>query len=276
MDLWITPAVGVTSALIKNRADVLKIWDKLVAKVAGPAIDIAVVGQQGVGKTVLVDHLTGDAFSPEYQPPGQSNTVEKDSRRVNRHRYRFAVVPGQPIHRDRISDLDHELTERKRLDGVVYVVSNGYHEKRKLMSERIAGHLEDVDLATAQSRALASELDDLRRTLEIIRRGIKKSGQPSWLILAVNKVDLYGSDEELQAVQSRYLSPDSPFRQSLDEFSNQVGSDNFMWTATPVCSWLENFSVGNETVKTQYNQAQRNASLLAFFSSVEKVSEAKA
>jgi GTPase SAR1 family protein len=275
MDPWVTPTVSAATAVIKNREHVAKAWDRILAKTIGRGFNIAIVGEAGVGKTVLVDHLVGDAFSADYRPPGRSARVEKDSRKLNKHRYKFSVVPGQPIHRDRIRDLEDVLTGKPHLDGIIYMVANGYHELRTTFAEDIAASIQLTDIAQLRERRLQAELADFRSTLALLRRSIGEHRQPSWMILAVNKADLFCSPDALAVAREQYVGESSEFRQAVDEFLSQVGSDNFKWTAIPTCAWLEAFSVGDERIPSSLSIDQRNAMLHSLFDVMERTCQGK-
>ena len=275
MDPWVTPTISAATAVIKNREQLSKAWDRILAKTIGRGFNVAIVGEAGVGKTVLVDHLVGDAFAGNYSPPGQSSRIENDSRRLNKHRYKFSVVPGQPIHRDRIRDVDEVLAGKPHLDVVIYVVANGYHELRTTTAEDIAANMQLTNIVQLRERRIQAELSDFQATLSILRRPIREHRQPSAMILAANKADLYCSEVELAAARQRYVGEASEFRTAMDEFRAQVGSDNFQWTAIPTCSWLETFSIGDEKVASGLSIAQRNAMLHSFFDVLERICQGK-
>jgi GTPase SAR1 family protein len=272
VDPWVTPSINLTITAFKNRKAIAKAWDRAARRVGGRGFRFVVAGEPGVGKSVLMDHLSGDAFAAKYKPPGTSPNIEKDSRRVHRNRYRFEVVPGQAAHRDRISDLSKTLKAKEGPDGVIYVVANGLHELRStLVEDQIAMAAFD-DLSSYQANRREAELNGLVETLKIMRETIREKRRPSWLILAVNKADLFGSQTELDGAKTHYLSSGSPFRQAVDEFRAQVGADNLLWSCVPTCSWLEPFRFGATDVRPQFSPEQRNAMLAGLMGTVEQLS----
>jgi hypothetical protein len=122
---------------------------------------------------------------------------------------------------------------------------------------------------------LNAEIDDFRDTLKILRRSINERKQPTWMIIAANKADLYSAPAELKAAQTTYVGGGSLFHEAMDEFLAQVGSDNFAWTAKPVCGWLEPFTFRSEVAPTTLTPMQRNVMLRDFLETVRLLSQGK-
>jgi hypothetical protein len=110
---------------------------------------------------------------------------------------------------------------------------------------------------------LLQELNDLDQTCERIREAHKNHKGPPWLIVAVDKADLYQDTIEKARL---YYSEDgnSEFSQRLRKLMSQAGSDNFRWTAVPVCSLVEDFTWNNKQQPTQITLEDRNAYLKQF------------
>ena len=65
---WVIPAAKL--ALDPNTQNaVKKAWNSVLNALLGRESTIAFTGMSGIGKTVLFDYLTGEAFRPGYQPP---------------------------------------------------------------------------------------------------------------------------------------------------------------------------------------------------------------
>jgi len=71
---WLIP---VAKEAYKSRAQIATSWERALTHIKGKKIEIAVTGLSGAGKTVLLDHLTGQAFHRGYKPPGRSRSLEK-------------------------------------------------------------------------------------------------------------------------------------------------------------------------------------------------------
>jgi energy-coupling factor transporter ATP-binding protein EcfA2 len=85
--------IGLTA--YQQRKPAIELWKRIYARVAGRSETIVITGMPGVGKSVLLDHMTGAAYKPGYNPPGTS--VKAETSRVYKPGSVSAltVVPGQ-------------------------------------------------------------------------------------------------------------------------------------------------------------------------------------
>jgi len=261
VDPWVTPAISIGSQALKHRNEAARLWQGLAARVLGPKSSIVVTGAAGVGKTVLVDHLTGDGLSADYQPPGRSIGAEKERVKHNKQRLVLTVVPGQHS-LPRLTTLDQSFNEKSPPDGLIFTAAYGFAEVREQYAREalVAQGLASLDDLLAAQRK--TEIDALEETLDLARRTIRLNRKPTWLLVAVNKVDLFA--DELVGAQQHYLSPDGDFSRTLDRFLLQVGKDNFTWNAQPVCGWLEDFTWNGEDRVSTLKPGQRNKMVLDF------------
>ena len=91
-------------------------------------------------------------------------------------------------------------------------------------------------------------------------------------MIAVTKIDLYY--DEIEIARDRYYHGESDFIERIQKLSNQVGSDNFVWDAFPVCSSLDNFVLGKETVVSKFKEDQRNYYIRNFLQKIKALCEA--
>jgi GTPase SAR1 family protein len=264
---WLLPAA---KGAYQHRKEIQTAWQKILATLSGKKTKMAFTGMAGVGKTVLFDYLRGEGYKRGYQPPGRSTSLEsKTVSASQRRRLAISVVPGQvsPVRRT----ATEELFEQKNsvVDGAVHVVSNGFVETRESWS---ASGLENGAFEQYREYRLDEELEDLNFTCELIRKAVQKFRKPKWLIVAVTKVDLYhGNLDEARQYYSQ--AGDSRFIERVKTLVGQVGSDNFSWTAAPVCTWLENFEWKNTKVVSTLKPQERDQFLASFANLLESYCE---
>lgn len=190
---------------------------------------VAVTGMTGVGKSELVEHLSGRPRSGGV-PESGSAVMEKRVRRDPRLRgYRFRVVPGENA-ATRLGALD-EVFHDNPVDGVLHVVANGFATGR-----RTAGTTGAVE--ARREEQLARELEDWTVTAHRIASMAVRRPQPTWLVVVVTKVDLYPDDIDA-AVRSYSPGSGTPFGDRLDELRALAGGAKLSVDVLPVCSHLE-------------------------------------
>jgi len=263
---WLIP---VAKEAYKSRAQIAGTWERVVTRVKGKKMEIAVTGLSGAGKTALLDHLTGKAFHLGYKPPGLSFSLEKGDMPAKGFRIGLSTIPGQDS-RPRLAALPKVFETKRPIDGVIHVVSNGFISLRERASQQVLINDLGVDtIEKLRQRFLKEELSDLEETLGYVRRSLRKSQKPTWMIVAVAKCDLF-QDKITDAERYYSRSGDSPFVQKMQSFMNQVGSDNFNWEAVPVASWLEDFQWGGEKLPSQFKQEERDHLIAKFAEVLEK------
>jgi len=263
---WLIP---VAKEAYKSRAQIATSWERALTHIKGRKIEIAVTGLSGAGKTVLLDHLTGQAFHRGYKPPGRSRSLEKGKVPAKGFRIGLSTIPGQDS-RPRLAALSDVFEAKHPVDGVIHVVSNGFISLREHTSQQVL--ISDLKVDTIDKLRqyfLEEELSDLEETLGYVRKSLRKSHKPTWLLVAVAKSDLF---YDKIADAERYYSPtgSGPFAEKMQGFMNQVGSDNFDWEAVPVAAWLEDFGWGGETLPSQFKQEQRDHFVGQFAEVLEK------
>ncbi len=189
---------------------------------------VAVTGMTGVGKTELVDHLSGRA-RPGGVPESGSAVMERRVRRDRRLRgFRFRVVPGENA-ATRLGALD-EVFHDTPVDGVLHVVANGYATGR-----RPAGTTGSVDADRAEQ--LRRELEDWTVTAHRIASMAVRRSHPTWLIVVVTKVDLFPDDID-DVVRGYSPGSGTPFGDRLDELRALAGGAKLSVDVLPACSHL--------------------------------------
>lgn len=244
-----------------NREHGMGLWDKALAKVLGPSYRIAFVGPGGIGKTVLLDHMTGKALKKGYKPPeAQSRNAETGGVKAKGRRLAFTVAPGQDAG-PKFDTYERIFDPAKPVNGVVFVAGFGFETIRSDYSVAVEREsLGRNTLETFRAAKLAEELSVLDEVLLRMRPALRASNPrcPAWMLVASTKADLYQNEI---AEAEAYYAPhkDSDFTARIREFACQVGTDNFEWDTVPVASWLEDFEWAGERVQSTLTKAERDA-----------------
>ncbi len=246
-------------AAIKNRETIKELLEGGLAAIFGKSTSIAFTGMEGVGKTVLLDHLTGKALKIDYQNPDQSQKVEKGKIRLPGQRLKISVVPGQDAN-PRLVAIDDLFSGKKPVEGVVHTVAFGFASIRNadIQNSLIKNH-KMTTFSKLNKYLLDKEFEDLASTCQAIRDAHRKYHKPMWLILAVDKIDLYYS--KLDGAREYYCKQSSRFAELLNRLKSHVGEDYFRWQAVPVCSCLESYEWNGKERQSQLNQNVRDAYL---------------
>jgi hypothetical protein len=230
-------------------------WEYLFGK----PFSIAFTGMQGVGKTALLDQLTGAASRPGYQQPLQSQAKESGTVRTAKSRILISVVPGQSSY-PRYVALQDVFSGKEPVQGVVHIVSWGHATIRTREAAESLLHDKGADtIEKVRGLHLKSEEEDLAETCQHIRAAHHKHRAPTWLILAVDKVDLYL--DQIDKAREWYASQSGPCGAILAELQQQLGADYFRWESVPVCACLERFEWNGQELHPQLDEQGRDAYL---------------
>ena len=175
---WALPAA---KGAWKNRKQVQSVWNTLITRLFGEKRSLAFTGMPGVGKTVLLDHMTGKAFKPGYEPPRQSEAAERGSFAAGGKRLALTVVPGQDS-APRAQALNSLFRGAAQPDGIVHVVAHGFVAlRRRDAIQVLLDHGRDT-LKKFLEYQRGQELDDLDETCREIRKAFQsESGRSGWL-----------------------------------------------------------------------------------------------
>lgn len=197
---------------------------------------VAVTGMTGVGKTVLVDSLCRRTSSPGPVEAGSAVMEYRVRRGGNLRGFRFRVVPGENA-ATRLGALDHVFHD-EAVDGVLHVVANGYATGR-----RVAGTSGPASVPREQQ--LARELEDWTITAHRIASMAVRREYPTWLIVVVNKVDLFADDVD-GVVTSYSPGSDTPFGDRLDELRALAGAAKLAVDVLPACGLVQGGTISAE------------------------------
>ncbi|KAA3439572.1 GTPase domain-containing protein [Rufibacter hautae] len=259
--------------IYQNRKTIQHWWIRLLAQVDTGDTDIVLLGQGGVGKTLLSKCLHGQAPKFSYKTPGTSPNVETEAVIFGDWTKLVRVIPGQSS-KERLKGLDEAFNTSESLEGVIYVVDWGYAKIRDETLKKALIEDRGIDtIAKLREYTLRNELEDLDLMMMKIRDLQAKDGRPKWLIIAVNKVDLYMNEvDEAQ----KYYSIDygSDFAKVVNEYLHQIGTLNLKVFTLPISSWPEDFEWNNEMIDAKLGgKSVEHGLALNFISEISVISK---
>ena len=229
---------------------------------------IAFLGATGVGKTVLLDYLSGKGYNKGYVPSRElSANTETEKLTYADRKTTIVVVPGQSS-RERIVSLN-ELRQ-KPVDGIVYVVANGFATVRDPnVAKTISSICSDVN--SYRKYKLQEELEDIKEVSKFVIDSWSQHQKPTWILVVPTKLDLYSEKVEVEKVFSYYApGGQSEFVNAVESIRLKVGENNLIWDMSPVFTWSEEFSWNGEVVASKLDQVKRDNLLSHFESKLEK------
>lgn len=242
--------------LAYKRRHFLQYWLKRGALLMGRGkSDVVILGRSAVGKSLLTDRLRGLPGDLNWVAPGISRSVESAVLRAGSKPMIIRTIPGQ-VSRERDAGIHEAMSEHNHLRGVIYVADWGYTDVRDESVRRDQIDREGIDtLEKVRQSNLTAEVADFNEVTLRIRESIARCGKPVWLLIVVNKADLFFDRmDEAQAYYHPQL--ESAFTAPLRRLIEHVGNNNLRCNAVPVCSWLEDFSWNNETEQSKMGEGQ--------------------
>ncbi len=228
-------------------------------------LPITITGAPGSGKTQLFGLLTGKTIRSE-----ESAAADTGYARTTRRRQVWSVrtIPGAASeNRSRLTDRLFD-SGRTQLYGLVHVVSYGFNTvwDGELALE---GDLQQETLEELRRRQLRKELADFEELADLITRKTRRAQGtptlwPSWLLVAVNKADLFWS--EIDRAGEYYLpGSESPFDDIRQQVTSHFGGlFDFRSEVLPIALSSQPFRFAARrmdlTVPSQLTSAQANIS----------------
>ena len=231
--------------------------------------NIAFTGMEGVGKSVLYDYLTGKGFHPDYKPPIQSQIKESGDMVAGKARLVAQIVPGQKSSEPRYTALHEIFLEKEPVEGVIHVVSFGNAVIRNEDTRHQRINAEGIDTADKfRAYQREQEIADLKDTCNWILQAHHQRRYPKWMIVVIDKVDLFSSSI---ADARQYYSANSgnQFAAALNGLREQIGTAFFRWQTIPICAHLENLTWNKGTIQSKMTPEKRNAYVNQFQSLLE-------
>jgi hypothetical protein len=267
-----TTAVSVLRAgkqTYENRHTIQHYWTRLKAYLDTGATQVVVTGHPGAGKSVLVAQMHGRARDLAFDVPGESRQVEVDAIQLGDWTKLVRVLPGQTGHRT-AGEIE-AFQDNASLAGVIHLVDFGFVAPRDSVLAEALLNQDGIDtIEKLRKHNLRIELESLRLLLADIRKLRKSNNAPKWLIIAVNKVDLFNNTLN-QALAHYHPAGLSEFSKVLRDFRNEIGSANFGIYIVPVCAYETNFSWNNEEVESALDAQQQHKILREFVQTVAAI-----
>lgn len=253
-----------------NRFVIQKYWTKVKAYMDVGATQIVVTGHSGAGKTNLANQMHGRARDVNYQSPGESKSVEVADIQAGKWAKLVRVLPGQDGYRTK--GVIDTFQTNEGLEGVIHLVDYGYAKPRNptLCSSMIKDGVSTVELL--RNSNLKKELQALTVMLSDVRRMHSEKKRPQWVVIAVNKIDLYPDDRN-EALE--YYHPDgtSEFSKLLHEFLLEIGSVNVSIHVVQACAYEQDFEWNTHRVKSGLERQEQNQILRDFTTAIAMISE---
>lgn len=249
---WDLPKLAAKTglAIYQNRNAILDLIQSVIAKLSNKSFRIAVVGTDAVGKTTLVDYLTGRGSNVKYNPPQQSLKLERNRLDIDKKQMLLLTFPGQEQQPRYDAEDAVLLKDDVTVDGIIYVVANGLLDPRHLPSTERHVERGFSTLEAYQAYGRKAELEDLKRTLGLLRQHWIKHKKRFWIIVAIAKADLYY--EDILAARSIYeLDEKSEFVQLISRFRSEIGALSVPLKVVPVCTYLKPLSWNGVELKPQ-------------------------
>lgn len=213
-------AEPVTTAVIAKEAyDLYKVareegWLDRLADLFKRKQRVLVLGTTGVGKTSLLNSLVNE-LATAIDRFDRTEFIHEKRVRLGEHPFRFVDTPGPDTHSSRRHEA-YLAAMKDGVDGVINVVSYGYHEfKRDIVEpgslDVLLGKTDDVnpDFLAAQR---AEEEERIAEWLQFILPRAR------WLITAINKADLWWSH---RSDVTRYYGSGTYF-DALEHFGKSI------------------------------------------------------
>ena len=243
LDALPSPA-AIPIAAYKHRKKIQNLVKRLQLSMSMVKTNVVVSGSAGAGKTALTQELCSEEKSYTREDLKTSLDVEKHAVEFGDWTKIFSVLPGQNSH-ERQLGLSDVFENNSSLEGVIHVVDYGYTSIRSDLGEKKLVTSGYDTITKLRDYNLGNELKDFKLLCDSIIRACSNGKGPKWLIIAVNKVDLY-YDELGNAKEYYHKDGSGPFVDAINELIAQVGRNNLMVKTVPVCPLPRTYNWNSE------------------------------
>lgn len=271
-----TTALSITGRVIStgitHRNWIRKGWTIIKAWADWGNTQIVVTGHSGAGKSVLTDLLQGKGRKINYDLPEESLKTDTEAICMDNWDKLTRVLPGQKGRR--VKGVLEALNDNHSLEGIIHVVDFGYSSPREKDSIDTLITKDQIDtIEKLREHNLNQEIEDLKELLFDVRK-LKyqtKNKCPKWLIISVNKVDLYYDDLEI-CLAHYHPDGNSNFSKVLKKFQFEFGTNNFSVYVSHVCAHEVDFSWNNQKVTSQLPTVKQKQLFQSYVKTLDKIS----
>ncbi|MBP2841200.1 GTPase domain-containing protein [Pseudomonas sp. PNP] len=256
-------------AAYKHRHYIQEYFVKAKALLNIGKTQIIVTGLPSAGKSMLVGQMHGRARELYHEAPGESKSVEVDAITLGEWTKLVRVLPGQVGYR--VQGELEAFVANEALEGLIHVVDFGYSGPR---DQILAGELIREDgldtIEKLRGRNLERELEALKLELANVRKLLSGENNFKWIVIAVNKIDLFGDKLE-SALAHYHPSGSSSFSKELRDFQSAVGSNNVKIYVAKTCASEDDFVWANEIVKSSLGHNAQRENLRDFMKTISLI-----
>lgn len=253
--------------IYKNTETIAHYYKKAQVLLDRGQTNIVILGRAGVGKTVLLEKLD-DQIGFKFNLPETSKKAEGKAIQIGNSTKIIRTIPGQ-IDSTSLTAYDNAFLCNSELEGVIYVVDFGFNHVRGDVPRKQLIQNGILTLEEYRIDSLAKELEDYKAVCNRIKEYFIKNVEQGimgmkWMIIAINKADLFyqDQDEKNKAEQYYYLDSNSAFNLITHDFCVSLGKLNIKTVTLPVCSYPQNFEWNGEERKTNIGELQQQNDLI--------------
>lgn len=218
---------------------------------------------------MLAAQMHGRARDLAFDVPGESTQVEVDAIQLGDWAKLVRVLPGQSG--SRTAGEIATFQQNNSLDGVIHVVDFGYVSPRDPVIAQVMIKNDQIDtVEKLRERNMRLEIEDLKVLLSDMKKLCLTSSRPKWLIIAVNKIDLFMT-ERGSALEHYHPNGTSEFARALASFQSEIGSSKLGIYILPVCAYETDFVWNGRTQQTSLDPREQHALLREFVKSVAAI-----
>lgn len=225
-----------------------------------------------MGKSILVAQMHGEARSLYYTPPTATDRVEVEAITLGDWTKIIRTLPGQSS-QIRSEGINEAFDKNKDLNGVIHVVDFGYTTPRD--SSTSAALIKDHNIGTIENLReynLRAENFEINRIASIIEQSITRQGTPKWVLIAVNKVDIYPNSLD-EALAYYHPLGNSPFSSTLKDLQMKFGSNRLPIFVVQTCAHEQDFNWNNATIESHLKKNQQKEKLREYMNTLIGISE---